>query len=119
MPGSPRCQTAPKVLMAFLNATGGNWRNSLYVDCRVCRLGRCDDPDFLYVPDENGGVIMLPVRDAEIVFGRMMDMSECLGVVSNAQFTDLFAQYLKRFDGEDCACVLLRLCAEQSKLPEV
>jgi len=84
----PRCQTAPKILMAFLNATGGNWRNSLYVDCRVCRIGRCDHPDFLYVPDEDGGVILLPVRDAEIVFGRMMDMSECLNVISNAQLSD-------------------------------
>ena len=60
MPRAPRCLTAPKVLMAFLNATGGNWRNSLYVDCRVCRLGRCDNPDFLYVPGEDGGVILLP-----------------------------------------------------------
>ena len=62
---------------------------------------------------------MLPVRDAEIVFGRMMDKSECLGVVSNAQFNDLFAQYLKRFDGGKFPCALLRLCAEQSKQPEV
>ena len=119
MPCAPRCQTAPKVLMAFLNATGGNWRNSLYIDCRVCRLGRCGNPDFLYAPDENGGVIMLPVRDAEIVFGRMMDKSECLNVISNAQFNDLFAQYLKRFEGGESPCALLRLCAEQSKQPEV
>jgi hypothetical protein len=105
--------------MAFLNATGGNWRNSLYIDCRVCRVGRCDHPDFLYVPDENGGVIILPVRDAEIVFGRMMDKSECLNVISNAQFADLFAQYLKRFEGGEYPCALLRLCTEQSKQPEV
>ena len=34
-------------------------------------------------------------------------------------FSDLFAQYLKRFEREEYPCALLRLCAEQSKPPEL
>jgi len=119
MQHNPRCQTAASILMDFLNATGGNWRSSLYIDCRVCKLGRCEAPDFLYVPGEDGGVILLPVRDAELVFGRLIDKSECLSVVSNALFIDLFAKYLKHFADEACPCALLNLCAAQSKQPDL
>ncbi|MDR1630762.1 MAG: hypothetical protein LBS36_11235 [Oscillospiraceae bacterium] len=111
----PRCKTDIRVLHGFLNATGGNWRNSVHIECNVCRYPPCDRQDFLFAPAEDGTPLLMPADDAEIVFGRMIDKSECLGMVSNARFQELFALFLKKYTGADPACPLLRLCAEQSK----
>ena len=110
-----RCGTHIRVLHAFLNSTRGNWRNSVYIECRVCRCVRCGREDFLCAPAADGAPLMLPVPDAEIVFGRLIDKSECLGTVSNARFEELYRLYLDGFIGTEAPCPLLRVCAEQSK----
>ena len=112
-----RCKTHIRVLHGFLNSVRGNWRNSVYVECSVCRHGGCGREDFLYAPAEDGTPLLLPVPDAEIVFGRLMDKSECLGTVSNARFEDLFCLYLKKLKSGG-QCPLLTVWAEQSKPDE-
>ena len=112
-----RCQTDVRVLHGFLNSVRGNWHNSVYIECSVCRCGQCGREDFLFAPAEDGTPLFLPVVDAELVFGRMIDKSECLGTVSNARFEDLFSLYLRNHSG-DQPCPLLRVCAEQSKPEE-
>jgi len=113
-----RCKTHVRVLHGFLNSVRGNWRNSIFIECSVCRCGNCEREDFLFAPAEDGTPLLLPVSDAEIVFGRMIDKSECLDIVSNARFEDLFCLYLKKFRETEPSCPLLKLCAEQSKLED-
>ena len=113
-----RCKTHIRVLHGFLNSARSNWRNSVYIECSVCHGGGCGLEDFLYAPAEDGTPLLLPVSDAEIVFGRMIDKSECLGTVSNAKFKDLFFLYLKKFKGTEPSCPLINVCIEQSKPEE-
>ena len=113
-----RCKTHIRVLHGFLNSVRSNWRNSVFIECAVCHFGRCDQEDFLYAPAEDGTPLFLPVSDADIIFGRMIDKSECLGTVSNERFKDLFSLYFKKYKGSGSSCPFLQVCTEQSKPDE-
>jgi len=81
-----------------LNVTGGNWRNAAYIECRCCQYEKpavcANQPDWLYVPAVDGSPLLLPVSDAEILFSRRIDKSECLLEISNVRFQALFRRLL-------------------------
>jgi hypothetical protein len=87
----------------------------VYVECSHCRHGGCNRQDFLYAPAETGTPLLLPIPDAEIVFGRLIDKSECLAIMTNARLEDWFSLYLSKINKTGYQCPLLALCAEQSK----
>lgn len=103
------CQTDDGIIQKFMRLTGRNWRSAMYIECRVCKYQRAACcaacRDFLCVPDENGGLVLLPVQDAEILFDRLIDKSECLLTVSNAIFCDLYRHY---FRAADTQCPLVQ-----------
>jgi len=113
-----RNKTHVRVLQEFIETTRTNWRNSVYIECTCCKYGDCGAKDFLYAPGADGRPLFFPVSDAEIVYGRTLDKSECLLSMSNARFEELFSFYFKEFNEEGTQCPLLKVCAEQSKQEE-
>ena len=62
------CITDIKTIHQFLNLTGGNWRNSIYIECKVCKYARTEGcGDYLCVPDENGTPVLLPVKESPML----------------------------------------------------
>ena len=74
----------------------------MYIECRVCKFPRspvcANCADFLCIPGEHGEPVMLPVQEADIIFHRLIDKSECLLVISNVVFRDL--SFHKRDSGQ-------------------
>ena len=116
---SPRCKTSIKIIHSFLNATGGNWRNSAYIECRHCKYEKselcAEIPDLLYAPAMDGTPLLLPAADAEIIFARRLDKSECLLEMSNLRFQELFKQYITHYCDDKTHCPLLAICEKQSE----
>jgi hypothetical protein len=103
---SAACKTDVHTIHAFLNATEGNWRNSLYIDCSRCHFGGCDCDGFLFAPTEDGTPLLLPVCDARILFSHSIDFSECLGSIPNAYFCELFRLWLRPYRHDNTQCPL-------------
>ena len=101
------CVSNIETIRRFLNATEGNWRNTLYIECSVCKYGG-ECRDHLFVPDEDGTPLLLPVSDVELLIGRLVDKSECLGLVSNARFAALFHKWMQRLASDPAACPFLQ-----------
>lgn len=113
------CKTPVRVIHSFLNATGGNWRNAVYVECRYCKYERTNlcakQPDMLYVAAVDGSPLLLPVSDAEILFARRLDKTECLIEISNLRFQELFRLYISPYCEDKTHCPLLGICEKQEK----
>ena len=108
------CRTSIRIIHKFLNTTGGNWRNSIYVECRCCKYKKPDicaeQADWLYVSDSEGTPLLLPVSDAKILFSRAIDKSECLLEISNLRFQALFQDYIMLRHHDSTQCPLLTFC---------
>lgn len=106
------CQTDVGIVQTFLRLTENNWRNSMYIECRVCKFPRspvcANYADFLCIPGEHGEPVMLPVQEADIIFHRLIDKSECLLVISNAVFCNLYSNYFRRVANKSGECPLLQ-----------
>lgn len=103
------CKTDLRTIHSFLCSAQGNWRNSVYVDCSMCKFckeNHCGN--FLFVPSCNGSPILLPVSDAEILTGHLIDKSECLGTISNLKFHELFSLWFKMNIDNDESCPFLQ-----------
>lgn len=108
--GESRCTSNIKTVHRFLNATDANWRNSFYIECTTCKFGadpKCCD-GFLFVPDEDGTPLLLPVHDAELLAARPIDKSECLGLVTNLRFESLFQKWFRSLSTDHNACPYLQ-----------
>lgn len=90
------CVSDINTIRKFLNLTEGNWRNTIYIECKACKYEphECCG-DFLCIPDENGMPILLPVCDCKILFSRYIDPSECLLWISHYRFCELYSAWLK------------------------
>lgn len=114
-----KCKTDIRIIHSFLNSTGGNWRNSFFIECNVCKYEKCNlCADFLYAPAYDGTPLLVLSRDAEIIFGRRIDKSECLGVISNVKFEALFALFMKTNKSGKPICLLLGAYLNQLKTDE-
>ena len=113
------CQTPIRIIHQFLNVTGGNWRNAAYIECRCCQYEKpavcANQPDWLYVPAVDGSPLLLPVSDAEILFSRRIDKSECLLEISNVRFQALFRGYFMQHYPDMVSCPLLIFCKQFEK----
>lgn len=113
------CKTPIRIIHSFLNATEGNWRNAVYIECRYCKYERTSlctkQPDMLCVAAADGSPLLLPVSDAEILFARCLDKSECLVEISNLRFQDLFRLYISQYCEDKTSCPLLRIYEKQMK----
>ena len=107
------CKSSLQTIGRFLNSTQGNWRNSLYVECRSCRFGFHDYGTFLFVPGPDGVPVLLPESDAEIIFARRLDKSECLGIISGAVFMELYHAYFEAQMEDLQSCPLQHLTSSK------
>lgn len=100
-----------KPIQHFRELTDENWRNSFYIACTACRFEKPDGcGDFLFVPDETGRPLLLPVHLAKEAF-EQIDWSECLGRMSNLMFCELYRRWLCSRAAAQDECPLLG-CAE-------
>lgn len=108
--GESRCRSHIKVIHRFLTATDANWRNSIYIECSCCKFDAdvqsCGD--FLFVPGEDGTPLLLPVSDAAVLAARLIDKSECLGLVTNLRFENLFHKWFQSLSPETGSCPYLQ-----------
>lgn len=106
------CQTDVGIVQTFLRLTENNWRNSMYIECRVCKFPRspvcANCADFLCYSWRTWRTVMLPVQEADIIFHRLIDKSECLLVISNVVFRDLYSNYFRRVANKSGECPFLQ-----------
>lgn len=82
-------------IFAFLQAARGNWRNAVYLTCRICPYGKkggCGD--FLFSVDRDGTPVMVTVHDMEALSCEQVDSDECLAEMEREQFSALYSPWL-------------------------
>lgn len=103
--------STPNVIRDFLNAVDGNWRQAAFIECRVCRYEKTEAcGNFLCtVRSDDATPILLPEHDAEILFGRLIDRSECIADLSNARFLELYKPWIRCLKLAPEKCLLLEM----------
>lgn len=101
------CITDIKTIHRFLNLTGGNWRNSIYIECRSCSYPHEDGCEgYLCVFDEEAKPVLLPICDCKVLFCRTIDPSECLLWITQFRFLEIYKAQYRRVPNDSC-CPLL------------
>lgn len=91
-----RCKSGIFTISHFLASVENNWRNAAYVECSACRWeAKMYCRNFLFTIGLDGVPILLPEKDAEVLFGRLIDKSECTLLISNFRFVDLYRPWIK------------------------
>lgn len=105
-----KCYTHYENIGAFLRNINGNWRNSMYVTCTVCKFQKADCcGDMLVSFGADGAPAMIMAADANFIFGTIIDKTECLCEISNAKFQWLFENYLHQHTKAKASlCALLQ-----------
>lgn len=109
---SPKFTSDVKVISAFLKNSCDNWRNAMYIECSVCKYHKesgCGD--FLFIPEATGRPVLLPLHDAELLFG-LIDKSECLAIQSNVVFEQVYNQWFKKHCTEHSDQCPLLFCSK-------
>lgn len=87
------CTDMPEKAMEFVRLTGGNWRNSVYVR----KFGRRYDDehyfDLLFVANEKGEPVCLPVPIASKLFNEDIDMRMCKGSLMGGAYEIIYRHY--------------------------
>ncbi len=95
--GMDKCYTECTNVARFINNVNGEWRNSIYVSCSICKYAKdvcCND--LLVSFDADGTPAMISAADANYIFGTIIDKSECVCEMSNAKFKSLFEKYFDK-----------------------
>lgn len=105
-----RCYTNYVNIGKFISNANGDWRNSLYITCSVCRYKKelcCDD--ILVSFDADGTPTFIAVGDANYIFGTIIDKSECVCELSNVKLKCLMDRFLTKHTCEEQGCPFLEL----------
>lgn len=76
----------------FLSLTRGNWRNSLYIECKNTCCKECKG--FLMISDTEGVPMLYPVSVFENKTGEVIDKNECVSVISIEAFNAVYDRWL-------------------------
>jgi len=102
-------------LFSFLCAAKGNWRNSIYVECRGCPYGRSDlCPGFLLVSDYDGQPILISSEIVRNMTGLPADKGECRAVICRQDYEALYALWLEWNVGSSAKCTLLQIASRNN-----
>ena len=85
-------------LYAFFKATGGNWRNAIYISCdlNTCPFGhRCTCKGFFLVANEDGYPLAVGVQDYMYLTKEPIDPEECRGILSRQAFESMYELFLQ------------------------
>lgn len=106
-----RCKSGIFTISHFLKSTENNWRNAAFIECSACRWKRKPScPNFLFTVQADGTPVLLPEKDAEVLFGRLIDKTECTLQLSNFRFVDLYRPWFSshfKLDMLECPCLKL------------
>lgn len=85
-------------LQIFLDSCDHCWRNTILIECVTsCSCTKAESCDnFLYVPESSGRTLLLPLREAEQVFGEKIIPGDCLGWVRGPLFFELYQKWMQR-----------------------
>ena len=104
------CLADAKHIRHFLDACDGNWHRCIYVECANCKVKNpCNLSGFLFCPDYRAVPLILPLSDADILFACRPEPGECLAVLGDSVFLDMYAQFLEghKIISPDCSCMAL------------
>lgn len=102
-------------LFPFLNSCGGNWRNSLFIECHKKACGRralCEG--FLLAMDSDGRPIVADASELGRISGQEIDRNECAGILSRGDFEVLYAQWLRWTIDDPRSCALRMLAGKRT-----
>lgn len=97
-----------KQYTAFMRACRGNWRNSCFISCIVCKC-RTPCSGYLMSANADGKPVLLSVAEYEAFAMERIDATECRGRLSRSAFEDIYSLYLSwcLADGTSCCLQML------------
>ena len=101
------CLADAKHIRRFLDACDGNWHRCTYINCANCRAKNpCKETGFLFCPDCRAIPLVLPLSDANVLFACRPESEECLTLLKDSAFLDMYAEFLKeqKIISPDCPC---------------
>ena len=98
-----------KTLYTFMEATEGNYRNAIYVECSNACPYQDNCKDFLFIPGYDAKPILLPICDAECFFGFTVDKSDCCTIISSKAFMSLYARWIEQSLSNDGPCPIQKI----------
>lgn len=107
-------QTKYKIYL-FLKAVQGNWRNALFLRCEsdVCPYGQdhsCEG--HLLTADDNGTLLLMPVKYFQLLTGEAVDANECIGILTRTTFEKVYSLYIAWNTTSSRDCSLQQLCSD-------
>lgn len=70
------------------------------------------------MPDGEGRPLLLPVPDAQLLWGRRLDKTECICTCSRLRFQELFTTWLKQSDVSAEGCRLIQALQRDNLVKE-
>jgi len=111
-------------IFSFFNATKGNWRNSIFIECGECPYcNQKTSSGFLLVPDADGQPILLPAYVIQRMTGIAPDKEECQMVINPRQFESIYSLWLEWNVSSSNECAILQIinknfyCRDVAKNP--
>ena len=81
-------------LYAFLQASRGNWRNAIWIECKFCLYKNQQCDEYLLAADRNGAPLVLSVEQVRRLTGDTPVKDECIAVLSEQAFEELYSSWL-------------------------
>ena len=83
------------IIRKFTKYSKGDWRNAVFVECKVCKYEKEEcSGNLLFVTDPDGVPILLPENIVSELSGEIIDKSECLFEMSNAVFEQFYSNLI-------------------------
>lgn len=100
-------------LYAFLQASRGNWRNAIWIECRVCLYKNQQCDKYLLTADRTGAPLVFSVEQFRQLTGDMPIKDECIAVLSEHAFEVLYSSWLLWHTDWKYGCCLRQLAQGQ------
>ena len=83
----------PAKAMEFVRLTNGDWRNAIYVSKYGERYGDVQYFDLLYIPNENGEPVCIPVPVARKLFNQPINAFYCECTIPGRIYETIYRHY--------------------------
>ncbi len=111
-------KTSSYSIFDFLEACGGNWRNTVCVSCEHCfQPCRAECRGCLLTADMEGRPMAISLTRFEAITGWKVEPCDCIGTLSRYAFDELFRYYRLWECADPVACLLCYLDSNISAAP--
>jgi hypothetical protein len=90
------CTQEPAKAREFVRITEGNWRNAIYVNKEGSKFGDAQYYDLLFVVDEGGEPLCIPVPVARQLFNATIAASLCKSTIHGSTYEAIYAKYYEK-----------------------